>query len=106
MNTLLSKSLPVACALSLAMTACAACGQPQDTPPPGPPPGARNPQFEAALDECRQSLGIAADQRPDPAKMETCLTAKGFPKPKNGPHRRPPMQDGAQPPPPPSGDTP
>lgn len=72
--------------------------------PPGPPPrGMRNPEFEAALDECRQSLGIAAaHQRPDPGKMETCLTAKGFPKPKDGPRGAPPHghgTDNPQPPP-------
>ncbi|MFT4255517.1 MAG: hypothetical protein QM599_00910 [Pseudoxanthomonas sp.] len=54
-------------------------------PPKGPPPGGRNPEVDAALSACAQSLGASGGQRPDMAKMDACMSAKGFKKPQGGP---------------------
>ncbi|MFT3763386.1 MAG: hypothetical protein QM761_12440 [Pseudoxanthomonas sp.] len=54
-------------------------------PPKGPQPGGRNPEVDAALSACAQSLGASDGQRPDRAKMDACMSAKGFKKPQGGP---------------------
>jgi hypothetical protein len=86
---------------------------PADAPPPPGPPPPHDPKFTAALDACAAEQGLPPPprpgtrpddappqgQRPDHAKFEACMTAKGFKRPPHPPggHRGPPG-------PPPEGD--
>ena len=68
-------------------------------PRPGPPPRERDPKFEAALSACRESSGARDGDRPDRAKIDACMSAKGFERPKAPPpgargDRPPPERDG------------
>jgi hypothetical protein len=58
------------------------------------PPGGneRNPAIEAAMKECGATATKDANGRPDRAAMESCMTAKGFPRPahREGQEGRPP----------------
>lgn len=86
-----STCLPLALALSVASFAAHALA------PDAPPQKGNNPKFDAALEQCRQSSGSSGRQRSDPAQMESCLTAKGFPKPGNAPQGQQRRPTGAAP---------
>lgn len=111
-------------ALSFAiLAATAATSAAQAAPPdadggesshPLPPAHGRNPEFDAAMQACAAEQGVAplpapghrpapgergeADEgkgkRPDMKKLEACMAAKGFARPRGGP-------GGDRPPPPP-----
>lgn len=80
------------------------------TPPPGgpnggPPPGGRNTAVDAALAACAQSLGASQGAPPDPAKMDACMSAKGFQKPAGPPPGGAPSGKGPPPQPKTSGES-
>ncbi len=81
MKTLFAASL----AAALMLSACANTFQ--DKPKAAAPKGS-NPAVEAALQECRQSVGATADR----AAFDACMKAKGFerPTPKDQPDQLPP----------------
>ena len=47
-------------------------------------PHEKNPAIEKALKECSASIGKDISGRPDMTKMNACMSAKGFKKPKDG----------------------
>lgn len=97
----LALSLPI-CSVAMAQSGPPPHEQNGQAGSSGQPPAARNSKIDEALAACAQSLGASAGQRPDPAKMDACMTAKGFTKPQGGP---PGKQDGGKDaPPPPKGD--
>lgn len=85
--------------IAVAQTNTNDAAAPADPPPHGPPspPGGHNPAIDAALADCAQSLGAGREQLPDMAKMDACMRAKGFQKPKGPPPGGP--NDGKGPPP-------
>lgn len=102
----LSTTFALLAVLSASTASVAAAAEPaaspssQDADPrPGPPPRERDPKFEAAIAACRESSGARDGERPDRAKIDACMSAKGFERPKGPPpgahgDRPPPESDG------------
>ncbi|MDU8923450.1 hypothetical protein RYD26_00700 [Pasteurellaceae bacterium LIM206] len=65
-------------AVTMALAACSSHSDNRPQPPQGQgPQGGANPQVEAALKACHESVGQTQDQ----AKFDACMKEKGFERP-------------------------
>lgn len=53
--------------------------------PPQEHPEGKNPAVEKALQACAKTVGTDSSGHPDMAKMDECMSAKGFQKPPHPP---------------------